>query len=334
MKNIMKLKSYLLFFILYLASSLNSYTINRYNNSIPSFNSDEGVRKLIPVEGSRVAIRPLPISEYVTNFEEMKFCLDNTDMTYEGLEFGKYCNVAFREYYVGWQEGEMDTNPETNEIVRIIREKESKGINLYGFKISRETMVGKPAGPIPTETRILFQSDVDAIRKVIKDAKKKGFIKRDDYKLIQMVDGAFSIKTPDNSTIIKDSLAQSIIKSMDGLCIEIHHFFRNGVLPQIAIDETIKEAKWALDNNLEFVFYYGPYMWVDCEGYKTDLFRDWLKRFWDAGLPKHNKKIIYDMNAFPFGCGKNRPIVPEDNSQSVTGLLKWLIEEVKYEWKY
>lgn len=286
--------------------------------------------KLDLVAGTRVAIRPLPVAEYQQHFDDMKFCLANVDMTYEGGEFGKFCNVAFPEYYVGWEEGKMDTNPETNEIVKIIKRKESKNINLYGFKISRETMVGKPAGPIPTETRILFQSDVDAIRKVIKEAKSKGIIRRDDYKLIQMVDGAFSIKTPDESTIIKDKQAQSIIKSMDGLCIEIHHFFRDGVLPQVAIDETVKEAKWALENNLDFVFYYGPYMWVDCAGHKTDLFRNWLQRFWEAGLPKHHERIIYDMNAFPHACGANRPIYPESDGQSVTGLLKWLIEEVKY----
>ena len=36
------------------------------------------------------------------------------------------------------------------------------------------------------------------------------------------------------------------------------------------------------------------------------------------------------MNAFPHACGANRPIYPESDEQSVTGLLKWLIEEVKY----
>ena len=57
--------------------------------------------------------------------------------------------------------------------------------------------------------------------------------------------------------------------------------------------------------------------------------RDWLKKLWRAGLPKHHPGMHYFLNTFPHGDGRGRPVGPETNPHSVLGFTKWLIEEIK-----
>lgn len=285
-------------------------------------------KDLVSFSGTRVAIRPLP---YETWAEAKKdsiylFCQKYVDMSYEGEKFFNK-RVCFPEFYIDWEEGQMDNNPKSNRLVQLIRSKERAGIKVFGVKIAREVLVGLPGGPIPIEERILFESDVRSIRKVLKKAKRKGIIESSDIKLIQMISGAVSEKTPAQSAFLKSKRAQNIVKKMDGLCVEIHHWHD---LTPVAISETVKEAKWTLKNDLIFDFYYGPFKWKDCNGYNHDMIRDWLIKFWEAGLPKFNENIIYDLNAFPHDCGDSRPVVQGENPQSIIRVLAWLIEEVKF----
>jgi hypothetical protein len=57
--------------------------------------------------------------------------------------------------------------------------------------------------------------------------------------------------------------------------------------------------------------------------------RDWLKKYWKAGLPKHDPKMHYYLNTFPNGTGRGRPVGPESDPHSILGFTKWLIEEIK-----
>ena len=36
--------------------------------------------------------------------------------------------------------------------------------------------------------------------------------------------------------------------------------------------------------------------------------RDWLEKYWKAGLPKHDPKMHYYLNTFPNGEGRWRPV--------------------------
>jgi len=36
--------------------------------------------------------------------------------------------------------------------------------------------------------------------------------------------------------------------------------------------------------------------------------RDWLKTYWEAGLPKHNPNMHYYLNLFPHASGRKRPM--------------------------
>ena len=60
-----------------------------------------------------------------------------------------------------------------------------------------------------------------------------------------------------------------------------------------------------------------------------DMERDWLEKFWRAGLPKHHHKMHYFLNTFPHADGRGRPVGPETNPHSVLGFTKWLIEQIK-----
>jgi hypothetical protein len=94
--------------------------------------------------------------------------------------------------------------------------------------------------------------------------------------------------------------------------------------------ETVaRGAKWVLDQGLDYIFYYGPYRYKDCDDYTDFLERDWLRSFWDAGLPKHHPNMYYYLNAFPHGCGSQRPVGPESNPYSYIGFAKWLIQELE-----
>lgn len=262
-------------------------------------------------------------------------CNEHMDYGYSGGEVELFANVtlAFPEYYISWHEGQMETDPGKNDVVKwIVTYGGPKGQNLYGLKIAREVLVGKPPGPIANDPRILFESDIAAIRKVLTDAKNAGILVRDDYKLIQMVEKP--------NEFAHSTQAQELIKMMDGVCYESHHFGLHWPLStgRSKPSDVAEGAQWVLSNTniygqqLDYVFYYGPYKGYDCSDVNAgdeDPFRLWMEEYWAAGLPKKHPGLIYDFNAFPHHCGSSRPVLPESNPYSTMGCIKWLIEQVE-----
>ncbi|TWT57367.1 hypothetical protein KOR42_07270 [Thalassoglobus neptunius] len=260
-------------------------------------------------------------------------CFNNVDMGYGSQEMLFFkTRVLFPEFYIDWEEGQMDPNPETNPLVQLIRREEVKGYHFYGVKISRETIAGKPPGPIEKDQRILFPSDVHALRQVLKRAWDRKILKRFDYKLIQMV------YEPDE--FVDDPKAQRIVKMMDGVCLEVHHYniywpITGSPSGRTEPKDVVRGAKWTLrqrntqGKRLEYVFYYGPFKGKDCKDSDGNAFREWLIQYWDAGLPKRHPHMIYDLNAFKHACGSTIPGGPETNDDSILGYCRWLVEQVK-----
>ena len=140
-------------------------------------------------------------------------------------------------------------------------------------------------GPFKEDTRILFESDVDNIRMMFKQAHEQGILKRDNYSLIQMV------QHPD--FFATDKRFQPIMDKVEGIAYESHQFNRHW--PRETgwgkPDRIIEGAKWTLGQGKEYIFYYGPIIWKDDkEKYYDFVERDWLIKFWKEGLPKHHPK--------------------------------------------
>lgn len=233
----------------------------------------------------------------------------------------------FFEYYIGMR-GQVwvDSNPETNTLVKTIQNYEKKGNVVKHIIICREEWLykeGGDKGPIDGDPRILHQRDVDDTRKVFRDAHALGLLKHENYKLIQMV--------VHPAVFLDDPKARETVKTMDGICIESHQFNRYWPLGnEISNPEEIaRGAKWVLEQGLDYIFYYGPYQYKECETYTENLEREWLHSFWNRGLPKHHENMYYYLNAFPHGCGNTRPVGPESNPDSYLGFAKWLIQELE-----
>ncbi|WP_347840179.1 hypothetical protein [uncultured Draconibacterium sp.] len=278
--------------------------------------------------GLRLAFYWDDLAENYTS-EDYSFCSKYIHFCYgKGIWPFVESRLNFPEFYIDWEEGEMDTNPRTNKLVQLIRNDEQAGGEFYGVNIAREAMAGCPAGPIPIDRRILYESDVPAIRKVLKDAHQLGLLKRDDYKIIQMLE--------ESNIFCTNERAQNIVRMMDGACLEVHHFNVHWPLDEgkIKRSEVVEGALWTLDqvnihgDSLEYVFYYGPFIGKDCAEYTPNIFKAWLQKFWQAGLPKHNDRMIYHLNAFKHACGESRPVAPESDPYSVLGCTKWLIKEL------
>lgn len=284
-----------------------------------------------------VGIRPLPRSAEEAKLEWLSgigyydsllhpddFTAKYTDvvMDYKGAFATNKC---FFEHYLPFDRDWIDTNPQTNPLIELIRNREKEGMEVEHILICREAeLIGKGKwGPFKEDSRILYQRDVDDYRKLFRTAHQQGLVKHDNYKLIQLVTHAsFFMENPD---------AAKIIKSMDGVAYESHQFNRHWPFETgwTRPDELAKGAKWTLDQGLEYIFYYGPFVYKEFEGYTDFIERDWLYRFWDAGLPKHHPNMHFYLNAFPHAHGSKRPVGPESDPHSYLGMLKWLIEEIK-----
>ncbi|MEN8255259.1 MAG: hypothetical protein ABFR33_07295 [Verrucomicrobiota bacterium] len=290
-----------------------------------------------PREHGLVGLRPLPRTEEMSKIEWMdgigyyeKDCTTNdfiaahTDvlMDYKGAF---RTNLQFFEHYLPTDRKWIDTDHETNPLIQQIVLHEKEGWEVEHILICREArLLGKgDLGPIKEDGRILCQRDVDDYRKVFKAAYEKGLVNKPDYKLIQMVEhtSAF-MNTPE---------ARKIVRSMDGICYESHQFNRHWPYETgwTNPDDLARGAKWTLAQGLEYIFYYGPFIYKDSPGYYEFAERDWLYGYWKAGLPKHHPKMHYYLNAFPHAHGDNRPVGPESNPHSYMGMTKWLIEEIK-----
>ena len=118
---------------------------------------------------------------------------------------------------------------------------------------------------------------------------------------------------------------------MDGIVYEAHQFNRHWPFESghTRPDELARAASWTLDNDLDYVFYYGPFQYKSCDTYYQNAERDWLNRYWAAGLPKKHPRMHYYINAFPHACGGDRPSTEETNPDSIAGFTKWVIEQVK-----
>ena len=295
---------------------------------------------------SKVGIRPYPRDSMhemtgsgkvahwkpgIGNYDDM---LKADDYTALHMDVVKGYTGVFRtkqrffEHYIHQQGGFwVDGNPETNKLVKTIRKYELEGNVVKHIIISREgwlyDKVNGDTGPIEGDPRILYQRDVDDQRKVFKDAHALGLIEHDNYKLIQMV--------VHPAVFLDDPKARAIISTMDGICIESHQFNRYWPLGnEISNPEEIaRGAQWVIAQGLDYIFYYGPYQYKDCDTYTDFLERTWLEAFWEKGLPKHNENMYYYLNAFPHSCGATRPVGPESDPHSYLGFAKWLIQELE-----
>ena len=145
----------------------------------------------------------------------------------------------------------------------MIRNREKEGMEVEHILICREAeLIGEGKwGPFKEDSRILYQRDVDDYRELFRTAHQQGLVKHDNYKLIQLVTHAsFFMENPD---------AAKIIKSMDGVAYESHQFNRHWPFETgwTRPDELAKGAKWTLDQGLEYIFYYGPFVYKEFEGY-------------------------------------------------------------------
>ncbi|MEM1212613.1 MAG: hypothetical protein AAGI68_09990 [Planctomycetota bacterium] len=238
-------------------------------------------------------------------------------------------NRLFFEHYWGLNEARDDLDPEKNLLVEVIAGWEAKGAVVEHILICREYRLaidlGYPdaaPGPFKEDTRILSVEDVEDIRLLFRHAHEKGLIKHDNYKLILMVE--------EPSFFAEDSRVHPIIDKMEGIAYEAHQFNRHWPLETgwSKPEKVVRGAKWTLAQGKEYIFYYGPVIWKS-EDYYEFIERDWLYKFWEAGLPKHHPRMHYYLNTFPHAHGRGRPLGPETDPHSVLGMTKWLIEEIK-----
>jgi hypothetical protein len=292
-----------------------------------------------------VGLRPLPRDErdhktnhggswqgtptYTEQAGQYPFVAEHIDTVKGWLDGDFKTKLLFLEYYWGLSEERDDLDPEKNLLIQVLRRYEQQGATIGHILICREYRLAihrghddaKP-GPFKEDTRILYEQDVDNIRAMFKQANEQGLLKKDDYSLIQMVEHP--------SFFADDERVKPIIDKMQGLCLEVHQFNRHWPLEEgwVQPEPVVRGAKWTLDRGKEYIFYYGPIVWKS-EHYVPFIERDWLKRYWEAGLPKHHPKMHYYLNTFPHLSGRSRPVGPETDPHSTLGFAKWLIKEIK-----
>jgi hypothetical protein len=292
-----------------------------------------------------VGLRPLPRTAKMDHshnhggswagtptFEEQKgnypFVAENLDVVMGWLDGDFKTRRVFFEHYWGLSEARDDPDPRKNLLIQLIRKWEGQGARVdhilicreYDLAIQRGHKDAKP-GPFKEDTRILFEEDYDQIRAMFQKAHALKFIKRSNYKLIQMVQ--------EPSFFAMDERFLPIMEKCDGIAYECHQFNRHWPLETGwgKPGKVIRGARWTLGQGKEYIFYYGPIRWKG-KVYYEFIERDWLQKFWKAGLPKHHPRMHYYLNAFPHADGRGRPVGPETNPHSVLGFTKWLIEEI------
>ncbi len=304
---------------------------------------DEAIK---PTHGL-VGLRPIPADEAGTNhnhggswegmptFDKQKghypFVAEHIDTLFGWVPDGDFkTKRVFFEYYWGLSEQRDDLDPHKNNLIRTIRGWEERGGIVEHILVCREARLavnrGWPdaeLGPFKEDGRILSATDVTDIRAMLREAHREGLTQHDDYRLIMLVEEpSFFATHPE---------AQKVIKMTEGVAYEAHQFNRHWPLESgwSKPKPVVKGAKWALEQGLEYVFYYGPVLWKPSEHYEPFIEREWLQAYWAAGLPKHHPKMHYYLNTFPHHTGRGRPVGPESDPHSVLGLTRWLIEEIK-----
>jgi hypothetical protein len=259
------------------------------------------------------------------------FVAENIDVIKGWLDGDFKTRRMFFEYYWGIEPKLDVLDPNQNGLIKTIKNWESKGAEIEHILIAREYRLAiqrghkdaKP-GPFKEDTRILYEKDFDDIRGMFKQAYKQGLTKHDNYKLIQMVEHPDFFAT--------DKRFLPIMAKCEGIAYECHQFNRHWPLETgwSKPEKVIRGAKWTLEQGKEYIFYFGPIIWkADKKRYYDFIERDWLKKYWEAGLPKHDPKMHYYLNIFPNGSGRMRPVGPESDPHSNLGFTKWLIEEIK-----
>lgn len=291
-----------------------------------------------------IGLRPLPRDEadwksnhggswqgtptYAQQKGKYPFVAENVDVVMGWLDGDFKTKRMFFEYYWGSDAKRDDLDPQKNQLVKNIRNWESKGAEIvhilicreYDLVIHRGFKEAKP-GPFKEYTRILYEKDIDDIRAMFKQAHEQGLLKHDNYRLIQMVQHP--------SFFAEDKRFLPIMKKVEGIAYECHQFNRHWPLETGwgKPEKVIMGAKWTIDQGKEYIFYYGPLKY-EPEKYPS-IEREWLKTFWDKGLPKHHPRMHYYLNTFPHESARNRPVGPETDPVSTLGFTKWLIEEIK-----
>lgn len=242
----------------------------------------------------------------------------------------------FFEHYWGLDEKLNDLDPAKNQLVKTIKNWESKGAEIvhilicreYDLAIKRGHENAKP-GPFKEDTRILYEKDFDDIRAMLRKAHDQGILKHNNYKLIQMVQHP--------TFFAEDQRFLPIMEKADGIAYECHQYNRHWPLETgwSKPEKVVKGAKWTLEQGKEYIFYYGPITWkTNKKKYYEFAERDWLQKYWQAGLPKHDPKMHYYLNTFPNEESRYRPVGPESDPHSTLGFTKWLIEEIKMDGKH
>jgi hypothetical protein len=259
------------------------------------------------------------------------FVAQNVDTLFGWVPGGDFATKrVFFEYYWGLSKDRDDLAPEKNHLIQTIRRWERKGAEIEHILICREARLAvdrgwadAELGPFKEDGRILSAKDIRDIRQLFKEAHAKNLTKHGGYKLIMMVE--------EPSFFATNEEAQKVIKMTSGVAYEAHQFNPHWPLATgwSNPDEVVAGAKWALEQDLEYVFYFGPILWEQDERYEPFIERKWIESFWAAGLPKHHPKMNYYLNLFPHHTGRNRPVGPESNPHSNLGFTKWMIEEVK-----
>lgn len=235
----------------------------------------------------------------------------------------------FFEHYWGLSEARDSPDPQKNLLIKTIQRWESQGAEIEHILICREYRLAiqrghdqaRP-GPFPEDTRLLYEKDVDLIRTLFKQAHSADLIQHDNYKLIQMVEHP--------TFFAQDKRVHPIIAKMDGVCYEAHQFNRHWPLRTgwSKPEKVAVGARWTIQQNQEYIFYFGPIIWKGPK-YREGIERDWMRAFWEAGLPKHHPKMHHYLNLFPHGSGRGRPVGPESDPHSILGFTKWMIKEIK-----
>lgn len=294
-----------------------------------------------------VGLRPIPADEAGTRhnhggswegmptFDQQKgnypFVAEHIDTLFGWVPDGDFeSKRVFFEYYWGLSSERDDLDPQRNQLIRTIRSWEERGAVVEHILICREARLavnrGWPdaeLGPFAEDGRILSAEDLAAIRAMFRESHGRGLTRHPDYRLLMMVEHpTFFATDPD---------AQKVIARTEGVAYEAHQFNRHWPLESgwSTPGPVVDGATWALEQGLEYVFYFGPILWEPSEHYEPFIERSWLQRFWEAGLPKHHPKMHYFLNTFPHHTGRGRPVGPESDPHSVLGFAKWLIEEIK-----
>ena len=247
-------------------------------------------------------------------FEQQKgrypFVAEHIDTLFGWVPDGDFeTRRVFFEYYWGLSEQRDDLAPKKNGLIRAIRRWEERGATVGHILICREARLavqrGWPdaeLGPFEEDGRILSAKDVTAIRAMFREAHAEGLTLHEDYRLLMLVE--------DPSFFATDPEANRVIKLTEGVAYEAHQFNRHWPLETgwSKPGPVVEGAKWALEQGLEYVLYYGPVLWEPSEHYKPFIEREWLQGLLGRRAPQASPEdaLLPEHLPAPHGAGPPR----------------------------